>query len=1516
MKKKIFIAILAVLLVAVTCVSFASCNNTKYYRVQFSGEGVNIPAQSVEEGKTATPVTDPVRDDYNFVGWELDGEPFSFDTPVTKDIILVAKWEPAAAKYNVVFRSEEENKVIKTAVVEEGATVKAQKPANPTRTGYAFVCWTLNGTEFDFDTPVTGNITLLAKWEPATTFNVVFRSEEENKVIKTAVVEEGATVKAQKPANPTRTGYAFVCWTFNGTEFDFDTPVTGNITLLAKWEQNVFTVSFGGDGVNTPAQSVPKGETAMEPASPTRENFRFVCWTLHGIEFDFDTPIASDITLIAKWEAAIPTSMTGKGTQDDPYVLWTANDILNFSARVNAPQVEANKDFYKSYFRLGQDIDMSSLASGFTPVGAITTYEDEDGNNITVNAFFEGVFDGAGHKISNVRIKRAARSGRVYAGFFGITNNATIKNVSFENIHYIVESGADVDTIGTYFGGVAGYAKKTSFVGVSVSGTLEARLYKANASAIGGLVGCWEAYGNDGLAQVYFTENCYANVNIIAGAFEDDDTKPTLEASVVGGLHGWIYNSSNAASIINSATAGEIGGGQASGGIVGQIYSEGVSVINCISTMRVKATATELSSWAGGLIGTCTSDALIMDSVYVGTVSALKPTNSVYSSYMGGLIGYASSDNYEMSYSAGVAVVNSYYKASLRGAQNRNMLGTELAEDPDITWAINTLNWDRQSWTDGFVPTSVRAKDIRNEATVTLDNAGVKTSLSANTAAYEFYGILGELDAPAKKAGSVFFDWEYAANVRYRFYMPVFKNIEFTARWQDLSGIAGLYAGESNFHETRPAGVIQLMDDGTCKWVSSSTTNGVYRTDGVHILIEFFGSTGDVSGTISGDTFEFLMDAGITGEIPYTFTRTELKYFGEYYSATGDVITFSNDRVSLNSARISTETISGTFIENTANVLSVTGGALTEYFSSMTITVNEEDFTVTLNFVGKNGVESIDGVFSKMGAPDYSDKPFVGKYAISYLSSSDPAYQDVYHICFYADGSAEILTGLSVTRGVYYAFGNVLRFSVDGYISTLTYDESADILHGVYNRGAVRNVILVGIEDDISVKDTDMRGYVIDKDIRNVVFKYNGRVYLMKNGIYQPSASISGTFEADTVVTIDGVKYLAQQNAYYTRPIYSIHVIGAEAGDYTRNGKALTLNGIGGIKIGELSGEYKVKGNLVIAFMDDDELFAFDYTAAKAADNVVTDVEGDEYRGVWYYDKTVKVNLWQEDGTQAPDRMDLFIKKYYKLVLDGFGGATLIYYSYDYQEYRYNWSGMNGTGWGYYTKNATGVGVDFNETQHANLIFYYDKKVVYSRDFGYQADEMSFYKEGYNGSMNPPALPAEIVGSHTGEESDGTAVVFNLRADMTGTYKGEPFKSIYDGINQVIFAIDGTDYYFNTQTRVLKYGNESVALTLGGDITEVIPAALCGEWTGKITGVGMGTEGAQCTVSIAVAGVLTYDGHDFAASYDPWTNTLTASGSYNNLDFDFTMVYNNENDSFAFTMMRGEYSYSGTMIKA
>lgn len=48
-------------------------------------------------------------------------------------------------------------------------------------------------------------------------------------------IEEGKLVS--KPANPTKNGYTFKEWTLNGTTYDFATPVTSDITLVAKWNQ-------------------------------------------------------------------------------------------------------------------------------------------------------------------------------------------------------------------------------------------------------------------------------------------------------------------------------------------------------------------------------------------------------------------------------------------------------------------------------------------------------------------------------------------------------------------------------------------------------------------------------------------------------------------------------------------------------------------------------------------------------------------------------------------------------------------------------------------------------------------------------------------------------------------------------------------------------------------------------------------------------------------------------------------------------------------------------------------------------------------------------------------------------------------------------------------------------------------------------------------------------------------------------------------------------------------------------
>ncbi|MBN3490784.1 InlB B-repeat-containing protein [Acholeplasma equirhinis] len=66
-------------------------------------------------------------------------------------------------------------------------------------------------------------------------FVVTFDSKGGSNVAS-QTVEEGE--KASKPADPTKDGFSFEYWyLIEGSEFDFNTPITANITLSAKWEE-------------------------------------------------------------------------------------------------------------------------------------------------------------------------------------------------------------------------------------------------------------------------------------------------------------------------------------------------------------------------------------------------------------------------------------------------------------------------------------------------------------------------------------------------------------------------------------------------------------------------------------------------------------------------------------------------------------------------------------------------------------------------------------------------------------------------------------------------------------------------------------------------------------------------------------------------------------------------------------------------------------------------------------------------------------------------------------------------------------------------------------------------------------------------------------------------------------------------------------------------------------------------------------------------------------------------------
>ena len=194
---------------------------------------------------------------------------------------------------------------------------KAVLPAEPTLKGHTFAFWYLgddeeNATAYDFDTPVTGDITLTAKWN-INKYTVTFNSYGGTPVPPAQEVEYGLT--ATKPDDPTLKGHTFAFWYLgddeeNATAYDFDTPVTGDITLTAKWNINKYTVTFNSYGGTPvpPAQEVEYGLTATEPATaPTKTGYTFDGWYLGDEKYDFSDAVEQNITLYANWEKNIYT---------------------------------------------------------------------------------------------------------------------------------------------------------------------------------------------------------------------------------------------------------------------------------------------------------------------------------------------------------------------------------------------------------------------------------------------------------------------------------------------------------------------------------------------------------------------------------------------------------------------------------------------------------------------------------------------------------------------------------------------------------------------------------------------------------------------------------------------------------------------------------------------------------------------------------------------------------------------------------------------------------------------------------------------------------------------------------------------------------------------------------------------------------------------------------------------------------------------------------------------------------
>lgn len=181
MVKKSLMGLLAI--ICLVCLVGCGCQKakTEKYTITFdTNGGSKISSITFEKGeKVSLPI--PTREGYEFLGWFDGDEKITKVSQITKDVKLVAKWEKGTSKeddedtFSVIFNTNG-GSLVSSQVISLGNTVV--KPVNPTKEGYTFVEWQLNGKPYDFASEVTSDMALVAVWKKNIVYSYVLEDVE------------------------------------------------------------------------------------------------------------------------------------------------------------------------------------------------------------------------------------------------------------------------------------------------------------------------------------------------------------------------------------------------------------------------------------------------------------------------------------------------------------------------------------------------------------------------------------------------------------------------------------------------------------------------------------------------------------------------------------------------------------------------------------------------------------------------------------------------------------------------------------------------------------------------------------------------------------------------------------------------------------------------------------------------------------------------------------------------------------------------------------------------------------------------------------------------------------------------------------------------------------------------------------------------------------------------------------------------------------------------------------------
>ena len=299
-------------------------------------------------------------------------------------------------------------------------------------------------------------------------------------------------------------------------------------------------------------------------------------------------------------EATITLNDYGKGTESEPYKIYTVSDWNDFSDLVTNNEGKAG--FQDKFIELAADIDFEN------------TYVKPAGKSAQMS--FKGTLDGKDYTLKNAKIGDGTAS---HQAFFYLLNG-TVKNVKFDNI--------------TVTGGNANSAASSAAVLTAGQSTVAFTIencHITNSSVISGpeqgTVGGSYAGGFVGRTNnaSVAIRNCSISNSTITAANEN-------AGGIVGFLGaGIIDDAKSTGNTIKTENKG------VAGGVVG-FLSGSATIINISSSNNTCIVKNPASGGAGGVVGNCNSNDAKMINIY-SAGNQMKTLAHSYTLYLGGVLG-------------------------------------------------------------------------------------------------------------------------------------------------------------------------------------------------------------------------------------------------------------------------------------------------------------------------------------------------------------------------------------------------------------------------------------------------------------------------------------------------------------------------------------------------------------------------------------------------------------------------------------------------------------------------------------------------------------------------------------------------------------------------------------------------------------------------------------------------------------------------------------------------------------